>query len=183
MRIVAIRHPRTEDTSICYGRLDVPAPASQEELERLRQALHPWLGRGVRFELWSSPSWRCRHVGEALAGWWRRPLRISSDLAELDFGEWEGKRWSELERQPEFCEWMQDWQRATPPGGESLPELHARVERWLTLLDEGREDRQLVLALTHAGVIRSLRVHLEHGSWDGVMREKVAYLRPMSWCL
>jgi probable phosphoglycerate mutase len=81
----------------------------------------------------SSPLSRARHTAEAVASATGAGLVVDEDLAETDFGEWEGLTFGEvMKRWPEeMAAWMGSADVA-PPGGESLS---AAARRTLTSLD------------------------------------------------
>ena len=57
-----------------------------------------------------------------------KPL-IEHDLAEQDFGDWQGLAWNELRAagKPEYDAFWEDPGNNPPPGGESLAQVIARV--------------------------------------------------------
>lgn len=178
--LVTVRHPSPVVKGICYGRAEVEAEFSSEQVESLLAQLgNVWPGAGPE-RVSSSPMRRCHRLAVELATRLGRPLDVDDRLCELAFGEWEGRSWRELEREPSFRAWMGNWTRAAPPGGESLPDLHARVGKWLQLTAERGAP---VMAVTHAGVIRSLRVHLAGSNWERAFGEPVPYLVPQLWAL
>lgn len=147
MPLYLIRHTRVGCApGLCYGQLDVPlADSFAEEVQAVREALARQFPAGLP-PIWSSPSLRCRSLAEALG----TPFRLDPRLRELDFGAWEGRTWTELDS-PEARHWGDNWQTAAPPGGESLPELLARLRAFLAELDHPN-----ALLITHAGPIRAL---------------------------
>lgn len=88
------------------------------------------------------------------------PMSTSLLLRELDFGEWEGRKWSELGLDyVETAEKVRRLRVADPnfsaPGGELLSSLSERVERLIA--EEGlRESEQTFAVVAHAGVLRVL---------------------------
>jgi alpha-ribazole phosphatase len=106
----------------------------------------------------SSPLRRCATFAEALAVEIGVPCRLEMDLREMSFGAWEGHSAAELmqsdaERLRLF--WS-DPSVHTPPGGESLAELHARVMAvWQRLLN--LSDSRRMLIVTHSDPIRVLK--------------------------
>jgi alpha-ribazole phosphatase len=149
MDLYLIRHTRTQaEAGVCYGRLDVPlAPTHADEcaavIDRLPAAQ----------VLWSSPLARCRVLAGAIGERLGIAPKIDARLCELDFGEWEGRRWDAIDRD-QSERWSADYWNLAPPGGESYRDLHARVD---AALEEmlARNARQ-VAVVTHAGPIRAL---------------------------
>jgi alpha-ribazole phosphatase len=101
------------------------------------------------------------------------PLRVDERLVELDFGEWEGQAWDHISRHDaaRFKAWSRDWRVASPPGGECLNDIEMRVRGFLDALDS-----RPVLLITHAGVIRALRVLVQSVPWQQAMADSVPYL-------
>lgn len=93
---------------------------------------------------------RCLGVAGEVADQLSVPLHPSSDLRELDFGQWEGLTWDEVvaEYPAQQAAWLVDPWRTAPPGGETLQQLATRLRvtlnPWL---------QQTVIIVTHAGVI------------------------------
>lgn len=86
-------------------------------------------------------------------------------IREIYAGELQGLLRSEMvERYPEFHQAVQDdpW-NARRPGGESMADLAARVQRFIDDLPDGR-----FVVVTHGGVIRAalkIVLRLENGTW------------------
>lgn len=78
------------------------------------------------------------------------------ELAECDFGDWEGKTAQELQGDPRFSGWLAG--QNPPPGGESGQVFFQRVCRGFRLLVENLMTRGITQAVlvTHAGVMTSL---------------------------
>jgi alpha-ribazole phosphatase len=172
MRIWLVRHAPVAVKGLCYGHHDVPcalspAVAAEQVATRLPLDLT---------ELWCSPLTRARAVAEELARRLHVPLRVDSRLSELYMGEFEGRPFVELEREPAFFSWMRDWRTTAPPGGETLAQLAARVAAWRRERDEARAGA--LLALTHAGPIRALRAEARGISLDDALAAPVDHLVP-----
>lgn len=136
-----IRHPKPlVEPGICYGRLDVAA----ENPEAVAKHLLAELPAGL--PVWSSPLRRCRELARCLQP---HPL-IDGRLAEMDFGEWEGRPWDTIPR-GELDAWAADVAGYAPPGGESPRQLQQRVLDFV-----GGLAVPAAVIVTHAGVIRVL---------------------------
>lgn len=104
----------------------------------------------------ASPSTRCVDTLKILYP--QADPEVVLELAECDFGEFEGKTAKELEGDPRFAQWMAGGAQAAPPGGESGPVFLQRVCQGFELLVKnlmtlGQTSAVLV---TSAGVMTSL---------------------------
>jgi alpha-ribazole phosphatase len=150
VELVLIRHTRCDVAEgSCYGHLDVSlAQTSAADIARTLAQTPPV---GIVF---SSPSRRCHELALALASRDTCPIRLLPDLMELNFGEWEGRRWSEVPRE-QSDPWAEDpWHRA-PPRGESESELWARVQRAASELRNAGMPR--IAVVSHGGPLRLLQ--------------------------
>ena len=141
MQVFLIRHPRPLiEAGVCYGRLDIDCEDPLPVAARLKAILPPGI------PVISSPLRRARRLAEGLAD----NVRIDDRLAEINFGDWEGKRWDDIERKA-IDAWATDVSGFTPPGGESVADLQRRVIGFADSLDCSR-----VVLVSHAGVLRAL---------------------------
>jgi alpha-ribazole phosphatase len=72
---------------------------------------------------------------------------------ELNFGDWEYKKWNDI-NQGTLNYWMEEFVNVKTPNGENLLELFDRVKLFLDNLR--KQQHKKVLLITHAGVIRCL---------------------------
>lgn len=168
--LLAFRHAPAAESGRCYGRLDVEVhPPSEEAARRLEAQVH--------FQpstVFTSPSARCRAPASLLARRWGAALDVDDRLYELDFGAWEGVPWAELHGKAAFEAWARDWKTGSPPGGEPLSLLEARVLSWWA---EAKSCGPAVL-VGHAGVLRALLVQRRGLSWEEAMALEVPHLGP-----
>ncbi|EXI77562.1 MAG: putative phosphoserine phosphatase 2 [Candidatus Accumulibacter appositus] len=145
MQLFLIRHPRPLlESGICYGRLDIEAEDPQPVAKRLRTFLP------ADTPIVTSPLRRALGLAEAL----HAQAQVDARLMEIDFGEWEGQRWSEIDRR--FLDaWAADVLHFAPPGGESAAMLRARVIDCVDSLSLCAEYAKRLALVTHAGVIRA----------------------------
>jgi alpha-ribazole phosphatase len=149
-RLVVIRHAEPEMHGRIYGRLD-PAlsPAGRAQAEALAAGL-----AAVELQaIYASPLRRARETAEPLARERGIEVFIHQGLIDIDFGEWEGLRFDELERRdPElYGSWMTRPTQTRFPGGEDFGELKARV---LAAGAEIRRETESAAIVAHAGVNR-----------------------------
>ena len=121
MELYLIRHGETAWTLTGQhtGRTDLPLTAHGETEAR---ALEPLL-RGVAFDhVFTSPRQRARRTGE-LAG--QAHAIVEPDLAEWDYGDYDGKRMDEINTHNPAWDIYTDG----CPGGESPEQITARADR------------------------------------------------------
>ncbi|EIM78746.1 phosphoglycerate mutase [Nitritalea halalkaliphila LW7] len=152
MELYILRHPRVAiDKGICYGQLDVPLGAKWIEEAASFAARLPEKGFD---RVYSSPSSRCRQLADYLHP---GQVQVDARLQEVNFGHWEGRKWEEIPSE-ELDPWMQHFVQERPPGGESLADLYARVQRFMGELRQAADARTLLVG--HAGVIRCIWAYL-----------------------
>ncbi len=144
MSLLLVRHTQVNSPKgVCYGRLNVGLSDSfLQEAEQVKIQL-----KNLNFNtIYTSPSDRCiqlaKYCGYANA--------IQSEaLMELNFGDWEGKKWNDLD----MSIWADDWVNNPPPKGESFAQMYKRVVNFLKKIPS--EDNTLIF--THKGVINCAR--------------------------
>lgn len=149
---------------VCYGRTDMAADdkATAAAAQALQSA---WTAEALPAgTVWHSPLQRCTQLAAALQT--QAPafqLRACNDLAEMDFGAWEGQRWDGIARE-EMQAWTADFMAYAPGGGESLATMLARITRALDAArQQARETGQPVLWISHAGVAQCAHWLLTRG--------------------
>lgn len=126
--LVAFRHAPVPLSGVCYGRLDVSAElAAEAAAAAIERGLADLRVRPRA--VWSSPLSRCAAPAAALAARLGAPHAVDERLLEIAYGAWEGRAWSDIERDDPiaYAAWLRDWERLGPPGGESALEVEARV--------------------------------------------------------
>ena len=150
MELTLIRHPRPAlpaDASI--GQMDVDCAAGWEaHAERLARIVT------APDRLISSPLKRSLVLAERLGSTYRLTPEVDERLKELSFGEWEGKRWSDIGHTATQVLGA-DFFDHSPPGGESYRDMMKRVDAFLMDLGESFER---VAVVSHSGPIRALLV-------------------------
>jgi broad specificity phosphatase PhoE len=106
--------------------------------------------RGGKALLASSPSDRAMQTANEIAGRLESAVHIEQGLGEIDFGDWTGRCFADLQRDDDYVAWMKDrWFRA-PPGGESMFEVRTRMfEALASLLCSARAESRPLIVVTH----------------------------------
>lgn len=148
MKLWLVRHARPlVEPGVCYGAMDIRAdPAATQQAAEGLAALLP-----AHTPVLCSPLQRCTQLAALLHA--LRPdlaWRVDARLREMDFGCWEGWRWSDIAEE-EFAPWMADFHAHRFGGRESVGEMMARVAQALSEVSPEKEG----VWITHAGVIRA----------------------------
>ena len=151
MEIYIIRHtPVAVTRETCYGQLNVAlSDTYPEDIPKLVAKLPNQFDA-----IFCSPLDRCRQLSPHFK---TDHLVFEPAIMEFKFGEWEGKKWTEIPKK-ELNEWMLDYVTVKPPNGENLAEMYARVSGFLEKLQE--ESFEKVLLITHGGTIRCIWAYI-----------------------
>jgi probable phosphomutase (TIGR03848 family) len=122
----------------------------------------------------SSPLLRCRRTVEPLAEALCLEPLIDDQLAEVDYGEWTGRKIGDLASEPLWRVVQAHPSAAVFPGGEGLAQVQARAvaavrERDRRLADEHGGDA-LWVACTHGDVIKAVVADAYGMHLDGFQR-------------
>lgn len=154
-RIHLIRHGVTQGNlqGRYIGRTDLPlCEEGRRQLRALKgQFEYPQVDMVI-----SSPLQRCTETAQILYP--ERYLEQWEAFVECDFGEWENKRYQQLQKVPGFAQWLSSGMREAPPGGESPQEVLYRAADGVSQLFERmmRERLRSVALITHGGIISML---------------------------
>ena len=153
-RLILVRHAEPSEAARCYGRLDIGLSGrGRAHAETIGRSFASSALAGV----YSSPLRRAVETAVPIAAaHGLEPVRHPG-LAELDFGELEGRLYDEiaLERPDLYRAWMTHPASVRFPGGESFADLRARA---LAACDEvrRRHERQTAAIVAHGGVTRAI---------------------------
>lgn len=171
--IVLMRHAQTMGgTGRCIGR--TPVPLSEQGAEQARQLAEILNDIGL-VKLYSSPSKRALGTVAPLAEALGLGVDVLPELDEIDMGVWDGLTFDEIRsRYPEeFAERGGRFAGYRPEGGESFSDV---ADRALGVLGELAAGPGSVLAVTHAGVIRSVLCRVTSHPMDDVFHFSPGYM-------
>jgi len=152
MEVYLIRHTTPDIAKgTYYGQTDISLPRSYEfDFDALKKKIPR------KFDaVFSSPLSRCRLFARELD---TNVFKSDDRILEMNFGDWEMKKWNEIDKEP-FEHWMNNFDSVAPPNGESFRSLYTRV---IEFYDEQvlSGDYDTVAIVTHGGVIRALLNHI-----------------------
>jgi probable phosphoglycerate mutase len=155
--ILLIRHAMTSAVGVrLTSRLPGVrlSPEGAAQVERLRERL-----RGVELSaVYSSPLERALATAAPLASDRRLDVQIDEELLEVDFGDWTGLSFEELDALPEWQRFNRERGRAVVPNGESAADVQRRIVAALARL-AARHRGETIAAVSHGDVIRNAVLH------------------------
>lgn len=152
-----VRHGRTDGNvrKVLVGRTDISLDAlgcrqAIAVAEHFAKAVPPDV-------IVTSPLKRARETAQAIADRLSLPVEIEDDLAELNFGSYEGWSFDDIiAHEPEFAAQFRDIEiDAHWPGGERLSAFHNRVRSVVDTLAI-RYASHTAIVVAHGGVLGSL---------------------------
>ena len=119
--------------------------------------------------VYSSPRERAWYTAREIAESHGIKVAAEDRLDEVDFGEWSGNSFAELEGEPLWQQWNEQRSTARPPGGESMAEAVDRTEGFLREA-AAEHDGATIVAVTHCDIIRGMIARCLGLSLDNILR-------------
>lgn len=107
----------------------------------------------------SSPRERAEETARPIADEARVACELDDALDEIDFGEWTGRSFEELEADPRWQLWNAQRSAACAPGGESMAAVQDRLIGHLRRTHAAKPGARLVL-VSHGDVIKAAILHV-----------------------
>jgi alpha-ribazole phosphatase len=171
-RVLFIRHAETEMAGRFCGHSD-PDLNAQGRMQ-LTPLAHGLSGEPLDI-VYSSDLRRASATARAIAAVREIPQVVRPALREIDFGQWEGLSWEQIEQMdPAYArKWMGRYPHLAAPSGESFQAFEARVlEEVKFLLDSNGGP---IAVVTHGGVLRVVLRHLCGQSDEEAWQQTRAY--------
>ncbi len=155
-RLLLVRHGETawNVDGRYQGQADVPLNAAgRRQAARVAERLADASLRAI----YASDLKRAWETAELVACHHDAPLQADVRLREFDLGAWQGRTYQQIaERDPErLAAWNADRVTQSPPGGETLAQLAARVAALLEELHTTHSEGTIAL-ISHGGTLRVL---------------------------
>jgi broad specificity phosphatase PhoE len=169
----------------------------------VRHAAHDWLGRGIPGRLpgvalndegrgqarelaerlsalrvdaiYSSPQQRARETIRPLANRLSLPMGTADEFDEVDFGDWTGRSFAQLEADDaaRWRQWIGQRSQAQAPGGEAFAAVGQRVWAGIGRLRDAHPGRTVLVA-SHGDVIKAALARVLGLSLDNLERLDIA---------
>jgi broad specificity phosphatase PhoE len=121
--------------------------------------------------LQSSPQRRALETAQAIAARISCEIQITPAFDEHDAGEWAGREFTALARDPRWRAWNERRGATRPPRGESMSELQQRVVDHIEELRAGEIDNAVIVS--HAEPIRAAVMHYRGIALDDFPRVEI----------
>ena len=167
-RILLVRHAAHSHLGNLLSGRGGDVPLSSQGRDQARQ-LAARLSTETIDELHASPVLRAQETARQIAAPRDLPLVTADALDEVDFGNWSGKSFDELETDPAWRYWNEQRDMARAPGGESMKEVQQRVIGHIREVAR-RCAGQLIVMVTHCDVIRAAIAAILGLSLDRILR-------------
>lgn len=109
-------------------------------------------------KIYSSNLKRALKTAEVINKYINTDIIIKEDIQEMNLGEWEGKRWGDI--QIEYAEYLKRWfehiDRCPSPGGESYNDLKKRAFSVMNEIVKNELEAEEVLIVSHGAVIKTI---------------------------
>ena len=169
MEIYLVRHTEPViEKGICYGNSDIGIKLPIEnELDLILKKLPAFVD-----VIYTSPLLRCSYLAEQLQAKIKTNLLIDYRLKELNFGDWELKKWDTI-NQVHLMKWMNNYEVESCPNGESYKDLKLRATLFLNELKV--LNLKNIVIVSHGGFIRTFMSIINQQSFSDIMNLKVDY--------
>lgn len=108
--------------------------------------------------VYASPRERAYYTARTIADPHELKVQIADALDEVDFGDWTGLPFNDLEGDPLWNAWNEARGTARPPGGESMTEAVERSTKALEAL-AAEHNGQTIACVSHCDIIRGIIAH------------------------
>jgi broad specificity phosphatase PhoE len=150
--LLLLRHGETEWTRARRVMGRQPVPLSEAGRAQCGAVL-PLLRALAPARVITSPLTRARETADIVAAALACPVEVDDDLAEFDFGSWEGQEYAALLQDPTYLAFARGPLETTPPGGESLRAAQTRALRAVARAFETTPGARVCM-VTHGDLIR-----------------------------
>lgn len=119
--------------------------------------------------VYSSPRERAWYTARDIADPHELRVQVCDAVDEIDFGDWAGKRFAELEGDELWQQWNEARGQAQCPGGESMTDA---VKRAVDAVEQiaGEQDEKTAAVVTHCDIIRGVIAHYLGLPLDNLLR-------------
>lgn len=161
-KLILVRHGQSKANEGGYlvGKTEAPLSTLGE---KQAEAVCEYILKSYNVDaVYSSPLSRAVNTVKGVADALNLPIIKEEKLTEFDFGEWEGLTLEEIKNNHDngYSRWASDPGCFTPPGGEAMAHLQARVVEGIKEICK-KEDGKTVVIGAHSSVIRAFQCYIQ----------------------
>ncbi len=126
--------------------------------------------RGIPLEMiWTSPYQRAKMTADAVNRHHALPLQTEEQLREINGGEWESLKWTELPvRYPqEYRMWTEHMAQFKAPNGDAMTDVYARMQAVMTGIARAAAGKTIAV-VSHGCALRNFLSFVEFGTIAGL---------------
>jgi alpha-ribazole phosphatase len=165
--IYLYRHPETIlSNNYCYGNSDIDL--SKNSLKQVK-SISEKLSQLNPDIIFSSDLKRCKIISDNL----NFITHFSKDLREINFGDWEMKKWDHINRE-DLDKWVKNFNEFIFPDGESYHLFQKRIKHFFKkrIIDS---KAKTTLLISHAGVIREIMSIIYNCEYQKLFDTQIGY--------
>lgn len=165
-RIYFVRHAEAQGNvkEFFQGRIDCDiSEKGSVQLEYLAKRFET-----VDFDaIYSSPLKRAMATAKAVNSRLQLPIIEREDIIEINGGVWEGKLWTEIEKEypAEHDLWKNDMEHFSVKDGEKMTEVYERMKKAVAEIVRENKGKTAVV-VSHGCALRNYLAYAEFGSMD-----------------
>jgi alpha-ribazole phosphatase len=161
LRLVLVRHGETAWNKAGKYLGQSNPGLNQKGKTQAQRAARLLYGENIDM-VFSSDLLRAVETAHVIASVHKVPVKITPSLREINFGDWEGLTFAEIQTcYPQLLsEWLRDPFRVRIPGGETAEDVKERViDAWNSVLRNASGEKTVVI-VAHGGPLRVLLCQL-----------------------
>ena len=172
-KLIFIRHAKVETVKGCFPENNPDAIINECEIKNLASHLPQECNWYV------SPLKRTIQTAEALSRFVTvKKLVLEKKLLEQNFGDWAGKKisevWQDLKKNESHHNYSFICPETSPPNGESFLVQYQRISKWLEKIHFF--EPQTVIIIAHAGTIRGVLAYILGIDLDKAIGIEISHL-------
>ena len=160
-KLILVRHVRTKDNELSKLSGHIDSKVSEEGKAQIKK-ITEYLSDEKINSIYTTTSSRTKETVKDLAEINSIQIQESKDLQEINFGDFEGKDFKEIQKNypKEFDKMIKEGYEYRYPNGESLIDCYERVSKEIQLILDNAENNDTILICSHAGTIINILTYL-----------------------
>lgn len=171
LEVLLVRHGQTDwnrDRRI-MGRRPIPLNATGRQESR---AFSQSLAEIPLNAVYTSPVRRALETARWIARTRRVKIVPAPEMAEIDYGRWVGKTFTEVSRDRNYLIYHGNPEKAQAPEGEKMTDVHLRAIGFIESLRKKHKSGR-VIVVSHADVIKAVLVHYLGLGLNGILKIRI----------